>query len=267
MESDTNFYSFDDIYVDTPTSTTSWASIIEEELQQSGKLEEVKIGDSNEKKELKEISSNEILKTDVKQIDDIHNIFYQRKLTQELKNSFEFTKDFFKKTEFYLQWIKKSSNHLVTSLNLPDYKNRLEKNISIKNIIPRSSYKFCKYKQNCDFNYDKKNYEGCFAQHYVHNMVYSDVKILLKYLSLSENFSDYNEQEIKKSLETLYFVINHMYEEMYNASKMYGSNNINFHVERSPTKKFNKKLRNKKKNKNKNLSISPDCLIKKVKNH
>lgn len=263
MESDTNFSSFDDIYVDTPTSTTSWASIVEDELQQSGEFEEVKIGNPNKKKELKEVTVDEIIREQVDQIDDVHNIFYQSKLIHELKNNFEFTKDFFLKITCFLQWIQKSSHLLTNKLNLPVYKNRLEKNISLNNIIPRSSYKFCRYKQNCDFNYDKKNYEGCFAQHYVHNMVNSDVKILLKYFSLSDDFNKYDEKEVKKSIDTLHFVINHMYEEMLNASKMYGSEPQNFHVERSPAKKSIKKNKNKKKNKI--YDISSNCLIKKVK--
>ena len=42
-------------------------------------------------------------------------------------------------------------------------------------------YKFCNYKDNCEFNYDKKG-KKCNSDHYVHNMVEADCTSLIDYL-------------------------------------------------------------------------------------
>jgi hypothetical protein len=78
-------------------------------------------------------------------------------------------------------------------------------------IITRSSYKFCNYKENCKFNYDNNNKNKCFQDHYVHNMVSSDILILIKYINENNN-----DKEIIKTLNTLNFVINHMVSELKN---------------------------------------------------
>lgn len=56
--------------------------------------------------------------------------------------------------------------------------NSQDKNI----IISRCSYKFCSYQADCYYNYDTKSKKICYQDHYVHNMVSSDLQILLNYI-------------------------------------------------------------------------------------
>ena len=84
-------------------------------------------------------------------------------------------------------------------------------------IISRCSYKFCSFTDNCSFNYQNgKNL--CYQDHYVHNMVSADLKILLDHIN-KNNFK-YGKvvpnKEILKSINTLNFVIFHMETELKN---------------------------------------------------
>ena len=56
-----------------------------------------------------------------------------------------------------------------------DKKNYLDDNVS------RCSYKFCNYKDSCAYNYNKSK-NLCYQDHYVHNMVCADIKVLLDYI-------------------------------------------------------------------------------------
>ena len=51
-----------------------------------------------------------------------------------------------------------------------------------QNTIFRSSYKFCNYKEFCNYNYSSKK-SCCYQDHYVHNMVSLDIKILLDFIN------------------------------------------------------------------------------------
>ena len=88
-----------------------------------------------------------------------------------------------------------------------------QKNITNKkmyNLIFRCSYKFCKYKENCLFIYNNKK---CYQDHYVHNMVSFDINMLLNYLNNNVN-NNINIKDVSKSIITLTYVINHMYNEL-----------------------------------------------------
>jgi hypothetical protein len=81
--------------------------------------------------------------------------------------------------------------------------------------ITRCSYKFCSYKDSCNYNYNKSK-NLCYQDHYVHNMVSEDLKILIDYVEqkygkvkvVSHN------KEILKTINTLSYVINHMESEL-----------------------------------------------------
>ena len=86
--------------------------------------------------------------------------------------------------------------------------------------ISRCSYKFCNFKDSCSYNYNK-NKNMCYQDHYVHNMVSLDLKVLIEYIKLKfENLSDNKElillynKEILKTINTLSFVITHMENEL-----------------------------------------------------
>ena len=86
-------------------------------------------------------------------------------------------------------------------------------NIGNNGNIQRCSYKFCNFKENCNYNYSKKKNNYCYQDHYVHNMVSHDLMILINYIQ-DDDFENINKneslKEILKSINTLSYVINHM---------------------------------------------------------
>jgi hypothetical protein len=86
------------------------------------------------------------------------------------------------------------------------------------NYISRCSYKFCSYQDNCSFNYsNNKSQSICYQDHYVHNMVSSDLKILINYIdSIYNSDSLLHNKEILKTINTLSYVISHMETELKN---------------------------------------------------
>jgi len=85
-----------------------------------------------------------------------------------------------------------------------------------KDKIIRSSYKFCNYKHECTYNYEKGK-KGCYADHYPHNMIHADCDALLECINLY--YTDDNEiqnKELVRCINTISFVIRHMYEEINN---------------------------------------------------
>ena len=90
--------------------------------------------------------------------------------------------------------------------------------------LPRCSYKFCNYKDTCNYNYNINSKNQCYQDHYVHRMVSADLTILIEYIEqqtkLNDNLLDNKNQnvihnkEILKTINTLSFVINHMENEL-----------------------------------------------------
>lgn len=91
----------------------------------------------------------------------------------------------------------------------------IEKKLVGDDNISRCSYKFCSFKDSCNYNYNKSK-NLCYQDHYVHNMVSADLKVLLDFIEqkygkikvVSHN------KEILKTINTLSFVINHMESEL-----------------------------------------------------
>ena len=116
-----------------------------------------------------------------------------------------------------------------------------------KDKIIRSSYKFCNYKDNCTYNYEKSK-KGCYADHYPHSSIYADCDALLECINLYY-MDDYEIQnkELVRCINTISFVIRHMYEELNNLC-LYSDRNEHdkFHFIKTNTqKKFtNTKVRN-----------------------
>lgn len=90
----------------------------------------------------------------------------------------------------------------------------LNKNIKTSGII-RCSYKFCNYKEECIYNYSKKD-NSCYQDHYVHNMVSHDVNSLIEYIEANykTNSQIMHNKEILKTINTLSFVVTHMESEL-----------------------------------------------------
>jgi hypothetical protein len=145
-----------------------------------------------------------------------------------------------------LQWLLESSIYLSSKLNLSaQYHN----NVNLLNItsIPRCSYKFCSFKENCSYNYDKTK-KGCYSDHYVYNMLTADIKVIIDYINVNYNKVDeftYN-KELLKCINTLNFVIKHMYDEYHSIcmTKNISEYNSYFVNNKIVEKKFKKKTRN-----------------------
>jgi len=138
-------------------------------------------------------------------------------------------------------WLYNTSIHLSNRLNLSVYVHELE-NIKISTHIPRCSYKFCHLKNQCNYNYGE-NSGGCYADHYVHNLVAADCNALMIYVET--HYTDNNfiqNAEIRKCISTICFAINHMFDELNNVC-MYNQNNSDID--------YNKFHKNNKKNSNK----------------
>jgi len=83
--------------------------------------------------------------------------------------------------------------------------------------INRCSYKFCDFKEKCIYNYDDSIRKICYQDHYVHNMVSSDIKNLINFIKNINKTSESSImvlKEIIKTINTLSFVISHMETEL-----------------------------------------------------
>lgn len=248
-------------------STTSWASQIEEEIGDSmsnellSKSTDNFVSNDTPVVTKKTYDINNIISNyDIETINDItllyHQTYIMNNIRKELKNYMD---KLFENNEKYdfsdcinkLQWLLHVSKYFSDKLNL----NSIVHTIKGKGIT-RSSYKFCDYGYNCEYNYNKK-YQGCFAQHYVHNYVYADIHSLIEYINImigKEEYDAIRYSEIIKCMNTISYVINHMYEELKYINHYNKTNNM--HIERTPEGNINKNIRNKPKYKNKRNNIA-----------
>jgi len=164
--------------------------------------------------DLKTLNDLELLEKEALIIIYINRYLLKNKLTETDKGFFI---DLFK-------WIKNTSEYFTIKLKLTQISH--SKRFKDEYLINRCSYKFCNYKDNCEFNYDKKE-KKCNADHYVHNMVYADTESLINYL-LNNNLEKVDHHnEMMKCINTLMFVINHMYNELKNKIFYNTNKNIN----------------------------------------
>jgi hypothetical protein len=108
----------------------------------------------------------------------------------------------------------------------------IEKKIYVDDNISRCSYKFCNYKDSCNYNYNKSK-NLCYQDHYVHNMVSGDLKILIDYIiqKYGETKIVSHNKEILKTINTLSYVINHMENELKSKCMYLPENEIeSFHI-------------------------------------
>ena len=142
----------------------------------------------------------------------------------------------------YILYLKDSSFYLLKMVKLNEFKHNYT--FIKKDKIIRSSYKFCNYKHNCSYNYDRHKKKGCYADHYPHDMIYADCDALIYCLDkYYKNESEFYNKEIIKCINTISYVIKHMYEELNNLCLYSNSKDYNkFHYVKSTSKKiFNSK--------------------------
>ncbi|AYV79752.1 MAG: hypothetical protein Faunusvirus46_3 [Faunusvirus sp.] len=142
-----------------------------------------------------------------------------------------------------LQWISTAASYLGGKIKMAPYKHDAQ-SLQTKGImwIPRCSYKFCSYRDKCSYNYDETK-EGCYADHYVHNMVAADIDILIKYLEINfkklcdDKNSFAHNKEIIKCVNTVSFVIKHMHDELNNICQHISTDKQHlYHVNRKAKK-------------------------------
>jgi hypothetical protein len=164
---------------------------------------------------------NEIKNTFEKE--DIDKIYKNKNSLEILQKEVEIVKLI---SKYSLQNNKLEFLFIITSLKYlyklsEILRNRLKQSIinfnkNNKNTgIIRCSYKFCNYKEECTYNYGKKN-NSCYQDHYVHNMVSHDVLSLISYIetNYSNNSQILHNKEILKTINTLSFVVGHMEAEL-----------------------------------------------------
>lgn len=133
-------------------------------------------------------------------------------------------KYFFNNCNCKIELIKKILNYMLNITTILRERLNLKKiNINYNNIkinhIPRSSYKFCSFKDNCKYNYydnKKNNNKGCYAHHYVYDLLEFDLTVIIYYLNNFIKDDLFNNSELSKSFTTINFVIKHMHDELNN---------------------------------------------------
>ena len=134
-------------------------------------------------------------------------------------------------------YLRNSSKYLSEKIKQNLFNHNLE--CLRKDKIIRSSYKFCNFKQNCNYNYESGK-KGCYADHYPHNMIYADCLSLIECINkYYKNEEEIQNKEIMRCINTISFVIKHMYDELNNLC-MYSKRNEHdkFHYVKLNNKKF-----------------------------
>jgi hypothetical protein len=167
-----------------------------------------------------EINTEEIIKLDFKKHNPLEIISMQIKIISYLLNYYKMCKlDDINIYTKYLYWIYETSVYLCSLIKQPVNKNKT-------NLLMRSSYKFCNKKCDCQSQYGflfNKKSRNCINDHYVHNKIVSDIDNLLNYIKNSNNNLTLD-VELRKGLETLNYVTNHMYQEL-SSFMLYLNNN------------------------------------------
>jgi len=123
----------------------------------------------------------------------------------------------------YLLWILETSKFIATKKNMIIQLFKTDK-------IYRSSYTFCNKKDECESIYKMSQTNSrsckCTRDHYVHDKIVSDLtSIIYNFDLISINISN----DLRVCLETLNFVMNHMYQELNNFN-IYYSKQENFNI-------------------------------------
>lgn len=205
-----------------------WAQLINQELDIEDKLMESTNSLVNSKLLLSTLKTSiilndknltlvEILNLDFTNLDFIKIHEYTASVIKYLKNNTKLLEEINENNNYSnfmekINWLINVYTHINNKYKYSDV--IIKKEMS-QDCIPRSSYKFCKYNYECKyFIKNNKFIDSCFEQHIVDNYVLADLKILRNYLeTYKENL---NITEMNKSINTLFFVINHIRDEIKN---------------------------------------------------
>jgi len=167
----------------------------------------------DKKEEKRPVDNCVTVNLDRTELDTMTDIEILEKTTLIAKNlKFQLVKKYEDNNETCVKWLLEYLDILkdgMTELSIRNSQNHINtKNESKKKGIMRNSYKFCEYGCLCKFNYEQ-GYR-CYSQHYVYGLVCQDILGITDYIK--NNVIDVN--EIKTSINTITYVINHMFEEL-----------------------------------------------------
>ena len=196
--------------------TNIFHNIIEESKQNINTIDEIdKIDEQyiNKINQIKNITNNSF---------ELNKLLQQNSLDlikEELLLIKLFSKYSLQQTNYEKSFLIKILNLLYTISNeLSNRINQCEiihKDRKDKQII-RCSYKFCNFKSDCNYYYKHKK---CNSNHFVHNMVSADIKMLLNFLNNKTEKEFINNKEVIKSINTILYVISHMETELSNSCR------------------------------------------------
>ena len=205
----------------------SWANIIENKINSSEdccfKSDPIKLLKKNKELNILSINFNNIDLYNPDELSIYLNLEIQYELINLLKKNYD---NDILKYKNYLEWLKKSSHSLLKNGKL----NSIKKQNNDDYKILRSSYKFCDNMEKCKFYYDVGINSRCKYHHFVHNLINVDIINLIEHI---ENSKELNFIEIKKSLSTLMFVIEHMLSELDKLREIYGPMYTSYHALKS----------------------------------
>ena len=231
------------------THSSSWANIIDEEYKN---IAEKSLSNSvnlieNKKKNnsfLSEEEIEDIINTDnIKTLNDIKILEYQTQISNNIRKNVKNLDETDKNINVQMDNIIKKLKWLIDTTKMLCLNNNLNINLHKNpentnenyNSIPRSSYKFCEYGSTCAFHYKKKK---CYSHHYVYNIVYADMLVLLYYIQHIENVDRLNINEILKCTNTISYVISHMFDEYQNTINDKPSIETKVHKKRDKRHKY-----------------------------
>lgn len=199
-----------------------WASVIEKDISDNidNKILDNKLEDHIP-------SNDEILNSNYEKLSHKIIINYQYIITNDIRTNIKSCIDNNSEIDVdnYLvkfKWLYDVNNFLGNKMKLPD----IPMKETSKDGISRSSYKFCEYSYDCEFNYPKninsKKQKGCYKQHFVYNYLKTDIQSIIHYLENNE-LENINYNELMKCMNTILFVINKMKDEIENIQLKYGN--------------------------------------------
>ncbi|AYV76923.1 MAG: hypothetical protein Barrevirus4_7 [Barrevirus sp.] len=227
LSNSTSTSSLDQDTDENTLKSLSWIAELDQPVDEPDKEEEEEIEELKDNKE-----DINIFSLDLKTLSDLEILEYQNTVISQLRGSENKGKSLMDNNDTCrsIDWLISSSKYLSEKIGSPLFKHKSTGNSFF---IIRSSYKFCNLGYKCEFNYqnnknkkeinnkDRKN--GCNSQHYVHNLVNADLTSLREYISTNNSTNKVEkvekDKEIQKSINTISFVINHMYEELKNSKK------------------------------------------------
>lgn len=223
--------------------SSSWADLVEEEMSDSFVNKEF-IKSSREEDEPN--TTDTYLNMDPTTLTDLKILEIQTQLSNHVRKQLRFDDEQVDTQPLLkiISWLLKGSQILSNRLHLTIIHHRNTTPTHQNSPIPRSSYKFCNYNYECDFNYNFKKFTGCYAQHFVHNMIFADIESLKNYMEFHKVLEEKSLGEVRKSINTISFVFNHMHDELKNAKSFYCLEESKIHQERTPSKKNKKPRRN-----------------------